>query len=230
MSELFGGGDGKREGEREGLLSVVPFLLSSAPSLPPFPSSSCLPRWGACKHLGWSSVRPSSRCRSGRRKEGRKGASLCFAFAPSLPCLCPSPTYFILTLSLSVSTLRSFPSTDSLFAIELAKKKINAAASTADRASTFYSGGHWLPLPPPCLPSVYRPSALYIGPGDGGGDNKNQSRLEKGRKGEGEERGREEREGDTSIAASISPTRLSVRSDLTHRRCHHRRVLGRSSK
>ena len=105
----------------------------------------------------------------------------------------------------------SRPPTDSLFAIELAKKKINAAASTADRASTFYSGGHWLPLPPPCLPSIYRPSALYIGPGDGGGDNKNQSRLEKGRKGG---RGIEEREGDTSIAASISPTRLSVRSDL----------------
>ena len=125
---------------------------------------SCLPRWGACKHLGWSSVRvrPSSRCRSGRRKEGRKGASLCFAFAPSLPCLCLSPTYFILTLSLSVSTLRSFPPTDSLFAIELAKKKINAAASTADRASTFYSGGHWLPLPPSFLPPFRLSSLCFI--------------------------------------------------------------------
>ena len=198
---------GREEGTFIGC-SVSSVFCSLPSSLPVFPDGARVNTSG-----GRSSVRPSSRCRSGRRKEGRKGASLCFAFAPSLPCLCLSPTYFILTLSLSVSTLRSFPPTDSLFAIELAKKKINAAASTADRASTFYSRGHWLPLPPSFLPP-FRLSSLcfiYIGPGDGGGDNKNQSRLEKGRKGG---RGMEEREGDTSIAASISPTRLAIRSDL----------------
>ena len=105
------------EGGREGgtfigcsVSSVFCSLLTSLPSrlLPVFPDGARVNTSG-----GRPSVRPSSRCRSGRRK-GRKEASLCFAFAPSLPCLCLSPTYFILTLSLSVSTIRSFPSSDSL--------------------------------------------------------------------------------------------------------------------
>ena len=147
------------EGEREGGTFIGCSVSSVFCSLP-----SCLPRWGACKHLGWSSVRPSVKSVSQRekkeRREGRKPHCVLRLLSPIPLPACHQLTPY--SLYLSVSSLRSFPPTDSLFAIELAKKKINAAASTADRASTFYSGGHWLPLPPPCLPPFRLSSLCFI--------------------------------------------------------------------
>ena len=143
MSELFGG-KGRKEGERErerereggGLLSVVPFLLSSLL----FPALHCCPCPDGTR-VNTSGGRPpvsqSVKSVSQRQEEGRKEGREphCVLSAVSAPLslsLPPSSATNLLLLS------RETPlSSLTLFAIELAKKKINAAV--VDGAFTFFS-------------------------------------------------------------------------------------------
>ena len=136
----------KEEGEEEGLLSVVPFLVFPLLALLP-----CCPDGARVNTSGGPSGRPSVKSVSQQEREGRTEGSLIVFCLPLPPSLAPSlpplpPTYFLLYRERHLLFSLS-PSVRNRISQKEDKRRCR-------RRLHFFSGGHWLPsflpsFPPP---------------------------------------------------------------------------------